>query len=166
MEDAVHLVEAILFSSSRPVKVSEIAAQTLLSLPTIRRCLKTLKKEYDDRGSAIEVAKTGDGFSLILRSEYSEAAKAFAPKEVPDEILRTAAMIAYHQPILQSDLAKMLGSRVYEDIKSLHEMGLIALKKKGTTFSLSTTKRFSEYFGIEGTRREDVKRWMEQRAKQ
>ncbi len=160
------MVEAILFSSPRPVKLSEIATQTLLSLPTIRRCLKALKKEYDDRGSAIEVAKTGDGYSLILRPEYGEAAKVFAPKEVPDEILRTAAMIAYHQPIFQSDLAKMLGSKVYEDIKALHGMGLIALKKKGSTYSLTTTKRFSEYFGIEGTRKEDIKRWMDRKAKQ
>jgi len=161
----MRLVEAVLFSSSKPVKVSEIVSQTMLPLATVRRAIRSLTKDYDARGSAIQVAKTGDGYSLILRSEYDECARVFAPKEVPDEVLRTAAMIAYHQPILQSELSKTLGSRVYEDVKTLTDMGLISAKKKGQTLSLTTTKRFSEYFGIEGTRKEDVKRWMEKRSK-
>lgn len=165
MDQSTRLVEAVLFSSSKPVKISEIAAQTMLPLATIRRAIKSLTKEYDARESAIQVAKTGDGYSLILRAEYDECAKVFAPKEVPDNVLRTAAMIAYHQPILQSDLSKTLGPKVYDEVKTLVELGLVSAKKRGQTLSLTTTKRFSEYFGIEGTRREDVKRWMEKRSK-
>ncbi len=158
------MVEAVLFSSSKPLKVSEISERTGLSEQTVRKALKTLETDYDDRGSAIRIAKTGYGHSMILREEYSEQARSFAPREVPNDVLRTAAMIAYHQPVLQSELARTLGSRVYEDVKELKELGLISGKKKGQTLELSTTKRFSEYFGIDSTRKESIKKWMEERA--
>jgi segregation and condensation protein B len=163
--DPVRVIEAVLFSSSQPVKISDMEVQTQLDGAIIRKALKKLQQEYDDRGSAIEVAKTGMGFSLIVREEYRPFGRQFAPKEVPDEVLRTAAMVAYHQPILQSDLAKSLGSRVYDDVRTLHQLGLVSAKKKGQTFELATTKRFCEYFGIEGTSKNAVKRWMEERSK-
>jgi segregation and condensation protein B len=162
--DPVRIVEAVLFSSSQPVKVSEMEVQTQLDGAVVRKALKQLEKEYDERGSAIEVAKTGLGYSMIVREQYRPFGRQFAPKEVPDEVLRTAAMIAYHQPILQSDLSKSLGSRVYDDVRALHQLSLVSMKKKGQTFELTTTKRFCEYFGIEGTSKAAIKKWMEERA--
>jgi segregation and condensation protein B len=163
--DPVRVIEAVLFSSSQPVKLSDMEIQTQLDGAVVRKALKKLQLEYDERGSAIEVAKTGLGYSLIVREQYRPFGRQFSPKEVPDEVLRTAAMVAYHQPILQSDLAKSLGSRVYDDVRTLHGLGLVTAKKKGQTFELTTTKRFCEYFGIEGTSKNAVKKWMEERAK-
>jgi len=163
--DAVRIVEAVLFSASQPVKVSDLELQTQLDGPTVRRALKKLAQEYDERGSSIEVAKTGTGYSLILREEYRPFGRQFAPKEVPDEVLRTAAWIAYHQPVLQSDLSRSLGSRVYDDVRTLSQLGMVHARRKGQTLLLTTTKRFAEYFGIEGATQNAVKRWMEERAK-
>lgn len=163
--DPVRIIEAVLFSSSQPVKISEMEVQTQLGGSVIRKAIKKLQEEYDGRGSAIELSKTGMGYSFIVREEYRPFGRQFAPKEVPDDVLRTAAMIAYHQPILQSDLARSLGARVYDDVRELHQLGLVTAKKKGQTLLLTTTKRFCEYFGIDGTSKAAVKRWMEDRAK-
>ncbi len=163
--DPVRIIEAVLFSSSQPVRVSEMEVQTQLGGSVIRKAIKKLQEEYDGRGSAIELSKTGMGYSFIVREEYRPFGRQFAPKEVPDDVLRTAAMIAYHQPILQSDLARSLGARVYDDVRELHQLGLVTAKKKGQTLLLTTTKRFCEYFGIDGTSKAAVKRWMEDRAK-
>lgn len=163
--DPVRIIEAVLFSSSKPVRVSEMEVQTQLGGSVIRKAIKKLQEEYDGRGSAIELSKTGMGYSFIVREEYRPFGRQFAPKEVPDDVLRTAAMIAYHQPILQSDLARSLGARVYDDVRELHQLGLVTAKKKGQTLLLTTTKRFCEYFGIDGTSKAAVKRWMEDRAK-
>jgi len=164
--DPVRIIEAVIFSSSQPVKVSEMEVQTQMGGQVIRKAIKKLQEEYDGRGSAIELSKTGMGYSFIVRQEYRPFGRQFAPKEVPDDVLRTAAMIAYHQPILQSDLARSLGARVYDDVRELHQMGLVTAKKKGQTLLLTTTKRFCEYFGIDGTSKTAVKRWMENRAKE
>jgi len=158
--DPVRVVESVLFSS-KPLKISEMASTAKLSESEIRSGVKKLAKEYRDRGSAIEIVKIGPKYSMQLRKEFTECARPFTEKEVPDEVLKTAAMIAYHQPVLQSLLAKALGSEVYKDVGTLRSMGLVKAKKRGQTLQLTTTQRFAEYFGIEGSTREDIKRWME-----
>lgn len=164
--DPVRIIEAVLFSSSQPVRVSEMEVQTQLGGSVIRRAVKKLQEEYEGRGSAIELAKIGQGYSFIVKEQYRPFGRQFSPKEVPDDVLRTAAMIAYHQPILQSDLARSLGSRVYDDVRELHQLGLVTTKRKGQTLQLTITKRFCEYFGIDGTSKNAVKKWMEERAKE
>lgn len=163
--DPIRVVEAALFSS-KPLKVSEMARTTNLQEAVVRSSIKRLAKEYRDRGSAIEIVKIGPKYSMQLRREFSDAARPFAEKEVPDEVLKTAAMIAYHQPVLQSVLAKALGSEVYRQVDLLRSMGLVKGKKKGQTLQLTTTQRFAEYFGIEGSTREDIRRWMESQLKE
>jgi segregation and condensation protein B len=67
--------------------------------------------------------------------------------------------------VLPSGLAKVLGSDVYKDVESLRSMGVVKAKKRGQTLQLTTTQRFAEYFGIEGSTREDIKKWMESQLK-
>jgi segregation and condensation protein B len=62
--------------------------------------------------------------------------------------LRVLAIIAYHQPIKQSDIVKVIGNRTYEYVKELEERGLIKVEKKSRTKTLSTTPHFEDYFGI------------------
>jgi len=162
--DPVRVVESVLFSS-KPLKISEIAGTTQLTESEIRGAVKKLAKEYRDRSSAIEIVKIGPKYSMQLRKEFTECARPFTEKEVPDDVLKIAAMIAYHQPVLQSALAKVLGSEVYKDVEKLRSMGLVKAKKRGQTLQLTTTQRFAEYFGIEGSTREDIKRWMESQLK-
>lgn len=142
-----------------------MASTAQLSESEIRSAVRKLAKEYRDRGSVIEIVKIGPKYSMQLRKEFTECARPFTEKEVPDEVLKTAAMVAYHQPVLQSVLAKVLGSDVYKDVESLRSMGLVKAKKRGQTLQLTTTQRFAEYFGIEGSTREDIKKWMESQLK-
>jgi segregation and condensation protein B len=164
--EPVRAVEAVLFASSRPLRMSEIEAATQLAPDAIRRSLAKLKKEYDERGSAVELVKIGVRHALQLRKEYVGYGLPFAEKELPREVLRTAAYIAYNQPILQSELAKALGSEVYEHVRALRGAGLISASRRGQTLLLTTSKRFAEYFGIASSRKEDIKRWMESQAGQ
>lgn len=161
----VRIIEAVLFSSPQPVRISDMETQTQLSAATIRKALKDLIAEYESRETSLRVAKVGSGYALLLKDEYAPFGHAFAPKEIPDNILRTASWIAYHQPVLQSDLAHALGSKTYADVKELHSLGLIAMKKKGHSYVLSTTKRFPEYFGINGSSPAAIKKYLEERAK-
>jgi len=144
--------------------MAEMEAATQLSQDVIRRAIVKLKKEYEVRGSSIEVIKIGIRYGMQLRKEFSSYGLPFAEVEVPKEALRTAAYIAYNQPILQSDLAKTLGSEVYEHIKALRSAGLITARHRGQTFELTTSKKFPEYFGIPSSRKEDIKKWMESQA--
>lgn len=162
--DPDRVVEAVLFSSSSPIKASEIADMTQLSQDAVRRALHRLVEEYQAKDSSIEVIKTGLKYSMQLRKEYVQYSASPTVQDLDPGVVKTAAIIAYNQPILQSDLAKKRGANVYDDIRSLRHRGLITGKKTGQTLLLSTTKKFSEYFGI-STRKEDIKEWMESCAK-
>ena len=163
--DALRVVEAVLFSAGKPLRVADIARETGLTPQVVRRSIGDLRKEYEGRGSAIEIAKIDATYSMQLREEMLDHARPFIRTEVPEEALKTAAMIAYHQPILQSDLVRMLGSGVYDHVRSLRLIGLIRIRKVGHTLQLSTTRKFSEHFGIESSDREGIKRWMESRIR-
>ncbi len=157
-------VEAVLFASSHPLRMAEIQAATQLSDDVIRKAIAKLSKEYEGRGSAMEVVKIGIRYSMQLRKEYASFGTPFAEVEIPKEVLKTAAYVAYNQPIKQSELVETLGAEVYEHVRVLRSAGLVTAKKVGQTLLLSTSKKFPEYFGIPSSRKEDIKRWMESQA--
>jgi len=158
-------VEAALFSSAEKIGVSEIAERTGLPEEKIRSALRDLRREYDDRESAIMIAKIGNEYKMMLRTEYTEYSGKFAKAEMTGGMMRTLSTIAYNQPVLQSELFKTRGPRVYDDVRALIEMDMVSGKRSGQTLELTTTKKFSEYFGIGSTRIADIKKWIEAQAK-
>jgi segregation and condensation protein B len=84
--------------------------------------------------------------------------------DIPKRLLKTLALIAYHQPLKQSELLEMVGQKVYDHVKELHKLGLILESPQGQTKILTTSSRFPEYFGIKTTKRDDIKKWMAERV--
>ncbi len=164
MTDEKGVVEAALFSAGRVVAVEELAQTTGIAVERVRELLKSLLGEYDARGSAIEVAKVGDKWTMQIRMEYTDRAQAFAPPEISRDLLKTAALIAYHQPILQSDLFDMVGSKVYEHTQALESLNLINRRPSGRSLELTTTRYFSEFFGLRETDREGIRRILAEKA--
>ena len=158
------IVEAALFSAGRALTVDELARTTRLDPDIMKGHLRALAREYTKRDSAIEVAQIGTKWTMQIRSEFTERARAFAPPEIDRDLLKTAALIAYHQPLLQSDLFDMIGSKVYEHTKALEELGLIARKPSGRSLTLTTTRYFAEFFGLKSTDREGIRKLMAQKA--
>ncbi|MDR0778153.1 MAG: SMC-Scp complex subunit ScpB [Methanomassiliicoccaceae archaeon] len=158
-------VEAALFASAKGLRVIDIANQTGLSEEDVRVALKSLTIEYERMGSAIKVAKIDSEYAFQLKEEYAKYSEKFTEAEISKGVQRTAAVIAYHQPILQSELFRTLGARVYDDVRKLIELDLINGKQKGQTLELTTTKKFAEHYGIEGTSKADIKKWIEKMDK-
>ena len=158
------VVEAALFSAGKPLAVEEVAATTGLAPDAVRSALAGIAKAYEDRGSAIEVARIGDKWTMQIRSEYGEKAQAFAPPELPKDVLKTAALIAYHQPVKQSDLIRMVGSKGYEHVRALQDVGLVNAKPIGQTLELRTSATFPEFFGLPATGRDELRRLLGERA--
>ena len=163
MDETMKIVEAILFSSDRPLRVGEIAKVTSLSSVEISKAMKKLRKEYEERDGAIEIARIGNKYVMQLRSEYVEYGYAMGKKEMRDDVLKTLAIIAYYQPITQSKLREIIGTKVYAHIDELKKRGFVYGKRTGRTIVLRTTKRFNEYFGIDASKPQDIKKFFEER---
>lgn len=158
------VVEAALFSAGKPLAVEEIAATTGLSPDAVRASVSALARAYGERGSAIEVARIGDKWTMQIRNSYVEKAQTFAPPEIPLDLLKTVALIAFHQPVRQSELVRMVGAKAYEHVRTLADLNLITAKPEGQTLELRTSAGFPEFFGLPVTDREEMKRVLSERT--
>ncbi|MGD1100016.1 MAG: SMC-Scp complex subunit ScpB [Thermoplasmata archaeon] len=164
LDDLVFQVEAVLFASGKPLAVKEIAAALGLDdYRPVQRAVRTLEQTYGNRQSALEVRRVGDRYALQLQEKYVPTVHAVTPVEMTPRTLRALTLIAYHQPILQSNLVRMIGDVAYEEVQRLRGIGLIHTDPKGSTLELATTRRFAEYFGIASTRPEEIRRFLEQK---
>lgn len=155
--EPIRLVEAALFSSGKPIDVAHIAEATGLKPDEVRDALKKLEKEYRDRDTALEVVKSGPRWAMAVRTAYADSTRMLAEAEIPRKVLKTLALIAFHQPLKQSDLKNLVGSVVYDHVKELHERGMVTARHEGVTKILQTTDRFIDYFGMDAEDPEQIR---------
>ncbi len=158
------LVESALFSAGRALTVKEISESTGLEDTDVRKHIKALKRDYAARKTAVEVNKVGRKFAMQLKPEYTEKTGELAKTIIPGKYIKTLALIAYYQPVTQSNLNKMVGPKIYENVKVLKELGMITVKAKGSTKVLNTTEKFVEHFGLESAKKEDIKKLMAEKV--
>ncbi len=154
------ILEASLFSSEEPIKLSNIAREFNISRKDLYKALKSLKKDYDEKNSAIEIVKVGQKYVMQLREEFLEIGYRFGKPELDRDVIKTLAIIAYYQPIKQSDLRDMLGEKIYEHVDMLRKKRLVNLKKEDRTFVLTVTKNFSTYFGIDAKNPQEIREYL------
>ena len=154
-------VEAALFTATNPLKISEIAERTGLEPDEIKKALKSLHKDYESRKTVIRISKIGNEYVMRLKDEYLSYSEKFTEGELSPGQMQTLATIAYNQPVLRSNVKKELGDKVYEHVPILIEKGFINAKPVGHTAELTTTKKFIEYFGVEGKSIQDIRKWIE-----
>jgi len=164
IDELVFQVEAVLFASGKPLSVRELTtALGRDDYRPVQRAVRTLEQTYAHRQSALEVRRVGDRYALQLQEQYVPAVQSVTPVEMAPRTLKALTLIAYHQPILQSHLVRMIGDVAYEEVQHLRGLGLVHTEPKGATLELSTTRRFAEYFGIASTRPEEIRRYLEQK---
>ena len=156
----MHVVEAALFAAGKPIAVEEIVAMTGLREADVKAGIAELAKEYAARDTILEVGKAGTKWGMQVKSQASEPAAKFAPMEIPAKTLKTLALIAFHQPLKQSVLVDMVGSKAYDHVHELHERGLIKAYEEGVTKILRTTSLFPEYFGLDAATPDEVRMTM------
>ncbi len=150
------IIEAALFVSGEPL--DEARLRILIKGKNVRGLIHELMEEYTQRESAIEIKEIEGRYVMQVKPEYAEKVRSMAPKELRSPVLRTLSMIAYHQPLTQSELVDRRGAAAYEHVRELKERGLISSIPQGRTRLLQTTPRFAEYFNLDSADPEAIKR--------
>jgi segregation and condensation protein B len=164
VDDLVLKLEALLFASGRPLSVRQLSdALGHADSRSIPTALRSLAAAYDGRQTALEIRRVGDRYAIQLREPFVAVARVVTPLDMAPRTLKTLTLIAYHQPMLQSVLAKMLGDAVYEEVQRLRSVGLVRTETHGSTLELTTTRLFAEQFGIPSTRPEEIRLFLEQK---
>ncbi len=164
LDDLVFQVEAVLFAAGKPLSVKEISdALGQTDYRPVQSAVRTLEKTYGNRQSALEVRRVGDRYALQLEERYVPTVHSVTPVELAPRTVKALTLVAYHQPLLQSHLVRMIGDVAYEEVQHLRTVGLVRTEPKGATLELTTTRRFAEYFGIGSTKPEEIRRYLEQK---
>jgi len=154
------LVESILFSASKPVSINDIKEGTSLTYKKIKKILDELIEDYNvnrKEETSMEIVRAGDKYAMQVKKKYADQSIMIAKPEINNNLLKTLTLIAFHQPLKQSNLRRMIGIKAYEHVDELATKKLVHTKKHGTTEMLTTTKLFPEYFGINSTKPEEIK---------
>ena len=157
------LVESVLFSASKPVGIGEIKDATGLSKKKVDEALAALIKLYNverSKDTSIEVVKAGDKYAMQVKKKFHGQSVMVSKPEIQSHHLKTLALIAFHQPIKQSNLRRMIGPKIYDHVDDLSALNLVNAKKYGSTEMLTTTKLFPEYFGIDSTKPEEIREFL------
>jgi segregation and condensation protein B len=157
------LVESVLFSASKPVSIHEIKQATGLTTQKIKKTISELIQDYNitrKKETSMEVIKAGDKYTMQVKKQYADQTVMVTKPEIESNLLKTLTLIAFHQPIKQSNLRRMIGVKAYEHVDELVGMKLIHSQKYKSTEMLRTTRRFPEYFGINSTEPEEIKNYL------
>jgi segregation and condensation protein B len=146
------VAEAALFLSPKPLMLDELARiMGVSSLGYVKETLEKLAKDYEGRG--LEIVSSPAGWEMQVRPQHLGPVAHLAPyADLSEGQKRTLALILFKEPLKQSDLIKMQGNKVYDYLRNLEKLGMIARKPHGRTKLLSLTKEFERYFGEEKSR--------------
>jgi len=149
MED-LKKVEAILFTTGRLLTIEEISNLSGIgSLGYLQELLTQLQKKYQQQESSLELVQEGNKWKLALKKEYLYLTeKLLSDAELDKPTQETLAIVAYKQPMFQSEVIKIRGNTAYDHIKVLKEQEFITSEKSGRTRILRLTPKFFDYFNV------------------
>src|SRR3989344_505667 len=162
-----HKIESILFTLGKYISLEELGKYCEIGSPGIvKEALDELKKDYENRNCSIEIQEHEGKVKLNIKKDFGYITnKLVSNSELDSPTTKTLAIIAYKQPVTQSDVIKIRGNKAYDHIKSLKESNLITSEKKGRTRLLKLTGNFYEYFDIPETEaKEKIKSLVEEQG--
>jgi segregation and condensation protein B len=150
------IIEALLFSSDKPLTVKEIHdVLPDAEKSEIRNSIKVLTHDYDTLERSFVLKEVAGGYQFRSRPEYgSYILRMFqkTPNRLSKATIETLAIIAYKQPIMRSEIERLRGVDVGGIVRTLMEKGLIKIMGRkelpGRPLIYGTTKRFLEVFDL------------------
>src|SRR5258708_3901870 len=166
------VVEALLFSSQRPLASKEILQVVRLGVEyvpeeeqatfkgiteaTIQTTLVELSKEYEQLERAFQLAEQVNGWQLATKPEHQTWVRQLFPDLRPARLsppaLETLAIVAYRQPVTKADIEAIRGVAVDGVIQRLLDVGMLKIAGRaeipGRPLLYETTQHFMEHFGI------------------
>ena len=148
-------VEAILFSSNRPLKVRELQQATDSSKDEVEHALDELKAALEGRG--VMLMRHHDELNLATRPDQASAVRRALRPEVTGKLSRAAyetlAIVAYQQPVPRSRIEEVRGVNCDSVLTNLELRDLITEVGRGSGPGqpklYGTTMRFLMVIGLE-----------------
>ncbi len=154
-------LEAILFVSTEPVDVDELAESfEEVSAGDVIAQLETIRKYLDENVGGFMLEQTAGGWRLATRAEHDPVLKKYFSKKGENRLsiaaLETMAIIAYRQPVTAPEISDIRGVNSTAVIRTLLERRMIRVAGRknvvGSPFLYRTTREFLVHFGLNDIR--------------
>ncbi|QYJ14678.1 Segregation and condensation protein B [Rubrobacter xylanophilus DSM 9941] len=144
-----HLVEAVLFSSARPVSRKTLASCTGLSAEEVESALSELAERYSPERSGVVLREVAGGWQLATNPSCATAVERFRGEARPAP-LSTAAhevltCVLYLGPLTRGAISRVRGVNSDAVVRNLLERGLLVEKGasgEGQAALLDVTEEF------------------------
>jgi segregation and condensation protein B len=148
-------IEAILFSSNRPLRVRELQQVTDTDRETIERALDELRESLSQRGLMLQ--RHHDQVQLVTRPELAAYVRRALRPEVTGRLstaaYETLAIVSYQQPVARSKIEEIRGVNSDGVLSNLELRDLVREVGRGTGPGqpklYGTTIRFLRMLGLE-----------------
>lgn len=150
----MHL-EAVLFSSAKPISIEMLEEVFELSKEEVQDYIDTLYRELEEQNRGIRLRVSGAGIELVSAMESADYVGHIRKRadKLSNAAMETLAVIAYKQPITKAEIEEIRGVNSDKIIKQLLNRSLIAeLGHKDTVgrpILYGTTDEFLRSAGVE-----------------
>ena len=149
------IIEAILFSAGRPVKIQELILNLEIDKEEIEKIINQMQEEYKNEERGIQIIKVEDSYQLCTKQEYYENIYTIidnrSKPKLSNAALETLAIIAYNPRVTRPEIEAIRGVSADASIYKLLEYNLIEEAGKadlpGKPMSYKTTQDFLKMFG-------------------
>lgn len=152
MSELAGLVEALLFLSSEPVKLDDLAE----ALDAERGDVSAALEELRERDGGLVLREVADGFTLASDPAAEKAARRLLAKPRTPPLTQAQAeclsVVAYLQPVSRPEVARIRGVASESAVATLEERGLIedCGRSQFGAIMYRTTPLFQRVFGLSG----------------
>lgn len=153
MAEQVRMVEAMLFASSVPLTLAEMARRMPKGCePSL--AIKRLGEIYSGRGIVLEQAGAGYAFRTAADLGFLMAQDAVETRRLSRAAIETLAIIAYHQPVTRAEIEEIRGVAASRGtLDQLIELTWVKPGRRratpGRPATYVVTDRFLDHFGLE-----------------
>lgn len=157
MDQRTRLLEAALFSSSRPLTLDELSIlDSEAEEADWRKAIEELRDHYETGGHGVELVEIANGWQILTRDIFAEAIDraqfATRPQKLSGAALEVLAVIAYRQPVGRAEIEEIRGVNSGGVLRLLQERGLIEVVGRseglGRPLLYATTPQFLEHLGL------------------
>ena len=156
LEQAKSIIESMLFSAGRVVKISEFAKILEMTPDEVEAIVQSYMNDCQAESRGIEVIKVNDGYQLTTKkSSYDYLVQLFDNRAKPSlsaAALETLSIIAYNPKITRAEKEAIRGVNSDGNLYRLMEYHLIEdagkLDAPGRPTTYRPTEEFLKMFGL------------------
>lgn len=150
------VIESILFSAGREVKITELMSALEASSEEIITVVESMKEDYKNEERGLQIINVGEAYQLCTKQEYYEYLYSIFDKRnkpnLSQAAIETLAIIAYNPKITRAEIEAIRGvnsdGTIYKllDYNLIEETGKLDAPGKPETYGV--TSEFLRVFGF------------------